>query len=181
MTPKTILFCLALLAIAVVPLFALAGFSLSAIALHVAPLLMVGMTIGSQLLVKDYGARITKTLPASNTVAYTAAIDLGHDATGRVPVGTEILIEAPALAVGELSNAATMTYVVQHDTDSAFGTAVSLYGTVLTQTGASGAGAAAATKRVALPSDCKRYIRVAATANTNLDASAKSMAVNVMH
>jgi hypothetical protein len=98
MTPKTILFCLALLAIAVVPLFALAGFSLSAIALHVAPLLMVGMTIGSQLLVKDYGARITKTLPASNTVAYTAAIDLGHDATGRVPVGTEILIEAPALA-----------------------------------------------------------------------------------
>jgi hypothetical protein len=66
------------------------------------------------------------------------------------------------------------------DTDSAFGSPTSIYGTVLTQTGAGGVGAAAATKRVALPSDCERYIRVAATADTNLDASAKSMTVNVM-
>ena len=136
--------------------------------------------MNSQLLNKDYGMKVTKTLPASDTVANSAGIDLGHDATGRVPLGTEILIEAPALAVGELGNGNTMIYAVQMDTDSAFGSPTSIYGTVLTQTGAGGVGAAAATKRVALPSDCERYIRVTATADTNLDASAKSMVVNVL-
>jgi hypothetical protein len=129
---------------------------------------------------RDYGTKVTRALPTTNTTVNSDGIDLGHDATGRVLPGTEILIDAPALAVGELGNGNTMKYDVQHDTDSAFGTAEDLYGVVLTQTGGGGVGAAAASKRVALPSDCKRYVRVRATADAALDASGKSATINVL-
>jgi hypothetical protein len=73
-----------------------------------------------------------------------------------------------------------MKYEVFHDTDSAFGSEVSLFSTVLTQTGASSAGCAAATKRVTLPSDVKRYIRVKAVGSTTGDASASSFTASLV-
>jgi hypothetical protein len=139
------------------------------------------MALENKNLVQDYSTRITKTLPASNTVAYSAGLDLGHTTNGRVPIGTEVRIKAPAILTTALTDGATMIYKLQMDTDPAFGSPTDFYGAVLlTQTGAGGAGAAAAEKRVALPSDCERYIRLAATANTNLDASAHSMEFNVL-
>jgi len=50
---------------------------------------------------------------------------------------------------------------------------------VLVQTGAGGAGAAAATARFAIPSDCERYVRVTATNSGTGDASGASMTVNL--
>lgn len=182
MTPKKTIIALAVVAMAIIPLFAIAGFSLGALLNYASfAAVGVGMALINANLVQDYSTRVTKTLPASNTVAYSAGLDLGHTTNGRVPPGTEVRIKAPALAVGELSDAATMIYKLQMDTDAAFGSPTDFYGAVLlTQTGAGGVGAAAAEKRVALPSDCERYIRLAATANTNLDASAKSMEFNVL-
>jgi len=137
------------------------------------------MSLENKPLVQDYGTKVTKALPSSAATIYTAGIDLGHSANGRVPPGTEIVITAPALAVGELGNGDTMKYAVQMDHDSAFGSPTSIYGDVLTQTGAAGAGAAAAEKRVALPSDCERYVRIAATNSAAGDASDKSVIANV--
>jgi hypothetical protein len=65
--------------------------------------------------------------------------------------------------VAELPNAATVTYDVEHDDDPAFGTAAALFPAVIVQTGAGGAGAAAAAWQGRLPVDVKRYVRVKAT------------------
>lgn len=176
---KTLAICLALALVAIVPLCAVSVISVGAALKSLACLTVLGMALTNQQLVQDYstGGRVTKALPNGAATIYTDGIDLGHSANGRPPAGIELLITAPALVVGDLANGDTMTYVVQHDTDSAFGTAVSLYGTVLTQTGAGGVGAAAATKRVALPSDVNRYVRVAATNSAAGDASDKSVIV----
>lgn len=110
-------------------------------------------------------------LPASDTSVVTAGFHVtsaGYDFNARA----ELLIEAPALAVGQLANGSTMTYTIEHATDAAFTSPALLYGTVLTQTGAGGVGAAAATKRVALPSDVRAYVRLKATNSADANASA---------
>lgn len=133
--------------------------------------------------VRDASLQVTKALPNGAADIYTDGIDLGGSSRAQFDGGhrAELLIEAPALATADLGDGATMKYEVQHDTDSAFGTAESLYGTPnLTQTGAGGAGAAAATKRVALPTDVKRYVRVKATNSAAGDASDKSVTVSLV-
>lgn len=141
----------------------------------------IGMTLLAPN-VRDASHVVTKALPNGAADIYTDGIDLGGSAQAQFAGGhaCELLIEAPALATADLGDAATMKYEVQHDTDSAFGTAKSLYGVVLTQTGAGGAGAAAASKRVALPTDVKRYVRVKATNSAAGDASDKSVTVSLV-
>jgi len=133
---------------------------------------------GPQL--RDELLKVTKALPNGAATIYTDGIDLGVSANGQLPPNVELLIEAPALAVGDLGNGATMIYVVQMDSDVAFGSPTSIYGTVLTQTGAGGVGAAAASKRIALPSDCERYVRVSATNSAAGDASDKTATVTLL-
>lgn len=118
-------------------------------------------------------------LPTGASSVNTAPIDLEQTSRADFVAGVDILIEAPILAVGELANGSTMTYTLQHDTDVAFGSAVDLYPGVLVQTGAGGNGAAAASKRVALPSDVKRYIRLRATNSAAANASAKSATIGL--
>lgn len=129
--------------------------------------------------VKDASLSVTKALPNGANTIYTDGIDLGHGSKGDFLANCELLIEAPLLVVGDLANAATMKYSIQHDTDSAFGSAVTLLPDVLTQTGAGGVGAAAATKRVRLPSDVNRYVRVMAVNSGAGDASDKSVTVGL--
>lgn len=93
---------------------------------------------------------------------------------------TELLIEAPALVVGDLANGATMTYEIQQATDAAFTSPTSVYGICLTQTGAGGAGAAAATKRVRLPTDVQAYVRLKTTNSGAGDASDKSAKLSLL-
>lgn len=123
--------------------------------------------------VQDASLKVEKTLPASNTTAVSPAIDLGHGLKGDFLAPCELLISVEAVATGQLGNAATHTFEVEHDTDSAFGTTASIMKSVLVQTGAGGAGAAATSVRVRLPVDVKRYVRVKVTKSDNVDASAK--------
>jgi len=141
-------------------------------------LLGAGMTLA----IKDDDPSLKKTvaLPASDTTVASAGIDLGHGGNGDFAARAELLVSAPALAVGELANASTMIYDVYHDTASDFGSEALLHSAVITQTGAGGAGAGAAEKRVALPVDVHRYIRVKATNSVDADASAKSLTAQLV-
>jgi len=106
-------------------------------------------------------------LPASAATVNSASIDLG---AGDVHVsGAEIDIVAPVLATGELGDADTMIYDLQTSADDV--TFTDLYSAVITQTGAGGAGAAAADVRVGIHSECKRYVRVQVTNSASGDAS----------
>lgn len=123
---------------------------------------------------------VTKALPAEAAAIYTDGIDLGVSANGLHLAPCELLISAPALATGVLGDAATMTYAVQMDNDSAFGSPTTLYSAAIVQTGAGGAGAAAATKRLPIPSDVERYIRVSATNSAAGDASGSSVTAKLL-
>lgn len=117
----------------------------------------------------------TKAMPTGASAVSTDGFDLGHTTDGHVVQPFEIKIDAPALTTGMLGDAATVKYDVECDTDSAFGSARVIAKEVLTQTGAGGAGAAAATKYFRVPTDCERYVRVKATKSASGDASSVSM------
>lgn len=129
---------------------------------------------------KDALLKVTKALPTGASAVNSDAIDLETSTAGDFVANCELKISAPAVTVGMLANAATIIYKVQHDTDSAFGTAATLVDNVITQTGAGGAGAAAATATVALKVDCNRYIRVVATKSASGDASSVSMTAELL-
>jgi hypothetical protein len=73
-----------------------------------------------------------------------------------------------------------MKYDVQCDTDSAFGSPTTLAKEVVVQTGAGGVGAALQTVLFAIPPQCERYVRVAATNSAAGDASDKTLAANLV-
>lgn len=134
------------------------------------------------MLLKDALLEETKAMPAAHsTTVYTDGIDLEVSANGLHLADCELEISAPALTTTMLPDTKTMTYKVQMDNDSAFGSATDLFPSAIVQTGASGAGAAAATKRYRLPTDVERYIRLAATSGADVtDSSAVSMAARLL-
>ena len=90
---------------------------------------------------------------------------------------SELLVSAPALDATALPNTETVTYKLQHDSDSAFGSATDT-ADILTQTGAGGTGADAAEARFAIPTDGERYWRVVATTSSSTgDCSAEEVEV----
>ena len=95
-------------------------------------------------------------LPNGAATTHSTVIDLGDiDATAE---NYELEVSVPALAVGIQANGETLTAnVVAGATTTP--TAVIL-GSIIVMTGADGAGSAAASARVRLPSTCARYIRV---------------------
>jgi hypothetical protein len=128
---------------------------------------------------RDAELTVTKPLPATATTIFSDGIDLGLGANADFLARCELVVEAPALAVGELANAETVTYKVQTDADPAFGSPTDILPAVIVQTGAAGAGAAAAEKRLRLPLNVERYIRCAATHTAADDASAKSLTMGL--
>jgi len=130
--------------------------------------------------IRDATLTASIALPAADGSVYTASFDLGAAPANRdFEAAVEALITAPALGATPLPNDDTMTYKLQHSTDdSTFST---LYDAVLVQLGAGGVGAAAATARAKLPSDCYRYIRLAATgAGTIGDCSGSSCTLELL-
>jgi hypothetical protein len=88
-------------------------------------------------------------------------------------------LSAPALIVTQLPNSATATYFIQTSPDNSSWTTI--YAAVITQTGASGAGAAAATARSRLPVECARYVRAGVTtASSPGDCSGASMTLQLV-
>ena len=134
--------------------------------------------------VRDAQLIVTRALPASTSAVNSTAIDLEHAAAGRdFEAGCEVLLSAPLLTITELPDTKTMTYKLQMDEDSAFGSPTSIYGSdLIVQTGATGGSAAAVTKRVKLPSDVERYIRAVATPSGSGtgDCSGKSMTLELL-
>ena len=110
-------------------------------------------------------ATLTETLAlgtADGTVQ-TAGFDLGAlSARGARLADCELKLEAPALTTTQLPDADTCTYSVEACAEPLFGSPTVLTSALLVQTGAAGAGAAAAEARFGLPTDCLQYIRVKA-------------------
>jgi len=122
----------------------------------------------------------TRALPTGASAVTGTAIDMGNPAGNDFLAECELLLSAPALAVGELANASTMTYDIVQSVNSDMSSPTTLLAGVLVQTGAGGVGAAATTKRIALPSNVSRYIAPKATNSAAADASAKSVTLEVL-
>lgn len=143
---------------------------------------LVAMGMTYSFLVADADADLKKTtaLSADDSAAASAGIDLGVGPRGIVPGDMELLITAPALAVAELADTETLTYSIYHAASSNFSDEALLFDKLIVQTGADGAGAAAATKRLRLPGDTSRYIRAKATPSESKDKSAKSFVIQLL-
>lgn len=108
---------------------------------------------------KDAGVKITRALPASTTaVTTTTPIDTGKGTTGHQPGEMEFLLSAPLVTTAQLPDTKTFTYKIIHSVNADLSSPADLLPGVIVQTGAGGAGAAAATFRFRLPSDARRYI-----------------------
>ena len=125
--------------------------------------------------VKDEALKVTKALPNGAATVYSDGLDLGHGSRGDFLAAADFKVSAPALTTAQLPDTKTIVYSIQHDDDAAFGTAADLYPGVIVQTGADGAGAAAATFTARLPVDVKRYVRVKAVNSGAGDASGASL------
>jgi len=110
-------------------------------------------------------------LPESDGSVYTSAHDLGAaPADDARLAGMELEVRSPELDATQLPAGGSVAYVVQHSADDS--SYSDLYGTVLTvEATASVGGASATQKRVRLPSDCYRYIRLKATTASAGDCS----------
>ncbi len=135
------------------------------------------MTERANMRLKDAGLINADALPNGATTVNGTAFDLGAISDrGAFLADCELEISAPALTTSELPDSQTMTYDVQASTTSDFSSGNKDLGKgVLVQTGAGGAGAAAAVERFRLPSNCPRYVRINATNSGAGNASGKSM------
>jgi hypothetical protein len=143
-------------------------------------LLMFGL--GTGFLMADAKLSVTRLLPAAASATVNSlGIDLETGTRSDFVAATEVLVSAPALSTTIAPDTRTMTYRIQHDTDSAFGTAATLVDNLIVQTGAGGVGAAAATARFKLPTNVKRYIRLQIVSGASTtDASALSATMQLL-
>ena len=128
---------------------------------------------------RDTNLKQTKALPNGAAATSIDGFDLGLTTRSDFVAPLELLLTAPALATGVMGDGKTMIYTVETDDNSNFSSATNL-GTILTQTGAGGAGCAAATARWKPPTNVERYIRVKATGSTTGNASTSSMTVELL-
>ena len=106
---------------------------------------------------KDTQFQTTKALPAAAATNYHASMDLGQTTKADVE-SFELLVTIPATPA--LVEDKTIVLTVQDSADDSSFTSLGISKTI---TGAYGGGAAADTWRVALPSTCRRYVRIAQT------------------
>lgn len=131
--------------------------------------------------VRDALLKLTKALPNGAATIYSDSIDTGTTTTGAQLSPVEFLLTAPALVVGDLADGATMKYSILTDTvDPIDGSSTVLFADCIVQTGAGGAGAAAATFRFKLPSNAGRLIGFKAVNSGAGDASDKSATLEVL-
>lgn len=121
----------------------------------------------------------TKALPTGASAVTSDSIDLQHTGLGSNVADYEFLVEAPAVTTGMLGDAATIKYDLMTSDSSDMSSPTTAIKEVIVQTGAGGAGAAAATQRVRLPTDCKRYVAIKATKSATGDASSVSVTLSM--
>lgn len=142
---------------------------------------VLGASFSGGFGVQDNNYSQTLALPsaANTTVTANTSLDTEASSIADFIAYCELLLTAPALNTTQLPNAATMTYNVVASANSNLAGAVVITGgqSVIVQTGAGGAGAAAATGRIRLPSNIGatgRYIglqEVGAVTNGNCAAA----------
>lgn len=117
-------------------------------------------------------------LPAAAGSTQSAAIDLGTD---LFKIGQmEFSIAIPALGVGIIPNAITLTAILETSTVSNFASIVATQSAVAA-TGAGGVGVSATETLFRVPSNCPRYVRFKVTTGaTSGDASAVSATGKVL-
>ena len=135
-------------------------------------------TTPNVLNVRDALLKSADALPsAASTTVNGTGIDIGP--TTGISSRTErseFYLSVPALSTTILPDTKTMTINIQCDSVSTFGSATNFVTSAIVQTGASSTGAAAATYRMKLPSNGKRYWRAVAISGANTtDASALKM------
>ena len=137
--------------------------------------------------VRDALTRLTLALPNGAATAYaTPGIDLGALSTsGRNLADCELLLSAPALTTGQQPDAKTLIYSILIDTvDPIDASSTVMNLSVLTQTGAGGAGAAAATWRGKIPTvfslASARIVGFRAIGSAAGDASAASATLELL-
>jgi hypothetical protein len=106
---------------------------------------------------RDSALSVNKALPAAGAANASDAIDLGADNPGPIVDEFDVLVELPATP--SLADTKTVTLTLEDSADGATFAAIPALATLVV-TGAGGAGAAAATRRVKLPPDVRRYIRL---------------------
>lgn len=105
----------------------------------------------------------TKALPAAAASNASASIDLGSTVLG--PKADDLEVEISIAATPALVDDKTITLTLKDSADDSTFAAIPSIAT-LVQTGAGGVGAAAASRRLKLPPDCRRYIRLDAAVLT---------------
>jgi hypothetical protein len=123
----------------------------------------------------------TNALPAAAGTGNGTALDLGNDSTanGARLQDCELLLSAPALATGALPDTVTATYSIECSSVANFATTQNVSPSCVVQTG--NTGAAAATFRAKLPTNCLRYVRAKVVTSTNAgNCAASSMTLELL-
>lgn len=132
-------------------------------------------------LVRDANLVSKVVLPVGAVTTVGNSIDLGLSTRGQFLVkAAELLIEAPALAVGALPDTKTITYDVIQSVNSDLSSPTVLVAGILVQTGAGGVGCAAATARYRPPSNVSQYIGIRATGVATVAASGSNTTASLV-
>lgn len=123
--------------------------------------------------IQDKLLTVTTALPAQNTTGNGSSIDLEVVTGASLPEGLQVEVAIPATP--NLADGQTITVTLQDSADNSSFAAITGLSTLVV-TGAGGAGAAAASRKVPLPNNTRRYIRASyaasATAGNNTAVSA---------
>lgn len=124
---------------------------------------------------KDAQVKLTLALPNGAATTTSTAIDTGKvTSQGTQPENVEWLLTAPALTTAQQPDAKTLTYSIITSDNSDLSSPTTLISGCIVQTGAGGAGAAAAEYRFRLPSDAARYLGFKAVGSATGNSSAAS-------
>jgi hypothetical protein len=123
---------------------------------------------------RDNQLKATKALPNGIATVTSDSFVLGNGTKGDFTTPGEFLLTAPALTVAQLANASTMRYDLVCSVNADLSTPTVLVTGAITQTGAGGVGAAAATYRFRPASNVSTYFGFKATNSAAADASAAS-------
>ena len=134
----------------------------------------------SRPLLADGQLKQTIALPTGASAVTSPAIDTATTVNGDQVAEFEVLVSAPAVTVGMLSNTNTIVYDLIQSVNADLSSPTTLIAGLLTQTGAGGAGAGAATKRAGIPTDSSRYLGLKATKSVAGDASSVSATIQLL-
>lgn len=129
---------------------------------------------------RDALKKVTKALPNGAANVTSDAIDLENTSRADEIRGIEMLLSAPALTTTEQPDSKTMIYDIIYSANSDLSSPTTYIAAAITQTGAGGAGAAAATYRFKLPSNAARYWGAKATGSASGNSSTKSLTLEML-